>query len=266
MMKKYFTLFLFCLLLTSHNSAHAFLPPSYFLVQKCAAERDRLSRALVKITVSRPAENNKTPEILLGESTLNYPDAEQSSSDKKSTWPALAMFLESNEEFMLNAWKNFGIPVKAEAELLRIKKEQYQGMKDMPNPFYKIDHTVSLKRFKNTYAFVCTDHNKEKSIWIEKDSFTPLAIQGPCPDNLSSLADLKGTEGNTCELQFEKNLFHKNPSTRLGKILLRKSNKTLLVFRITKVLVNPGDELWAATLHKEAEGDQQAHALLHYFF
>lgn len=213
------------------STAFAYIPPGNFIFSHMAAQRDEAKNAGILVSVYKPAEGVKAADEYLGDIALSYP-ANQEADDYV---PGLAFLVDSNAERLTEAMRHFGLAVPAEKELLRLKKEQYTAMKDLPQPFYQRDKAMSLRRYKNAYAWVNTSADGTKSAWVEKDSFLPLALQLPCPEAVKNLSWLKSGDGG-CELEYQNVWDLKENVGRSARAVFKKADIPFLVLKIDRFL------------------------------
>lgn len=239
------------------EKAHAYLPPSYYIYQHLAESRTKANLPSVLISVSRP-QAAATEEAL---GTIAIPTIRAA----ENGWPSLSLLFSSNKDEMILSVEKFGIPVTKEKELLRANRDQIAAMKEAPRPFYKRDPRMQLRRFKDTYAWIHSNNDeKEKSIWVEKDSFLPLKITGTCPKEISNLSWAKSGDGH-CELEFKNILSAQSGNYQNTRITLVKDGAPALYFTFEKVLFNKPNNLSStlgeSTLSPELKEISQA--LLH---
>ena len=230
MAKKYWhTLFLlFCLL--APGRSEAYLPPAFHIYATIAEQRSKSATPSFQFSVSRPSAAGT--EELLG--TMNV----AAWRAQENGWPSLSLLFASDAESLVQSVSIFGIPVAKEIDLLRASKEQVSAMKEPPRPFYKTDRRMSLKRFRQTYAWVHSEKNK--SIWIEKDTFLPLKIQGPCPASVTDLPWVKPGE-NICELEFRNVYSLRRGSPQNSRITVWKDGAPVLFFTFDRVVLPKGN-------------------------
>ena len=207
-------------------SAHAYLPPSFYVYGRVAEQRGKdVALPGVQISVSRPL--NSGTEETLGSITLpNWPATE-------GGWPSLSLLFAADKDQIVRAVNTFGIPVSRESELLRASREQIAGMKEAPRPFYRSDKRMGLKRYKQTYAWV--HREGARAVWVEKDTFLPLKIEAPCPNQVGQLAWAKAGEGK-CELEFRNIASVRRGSPQNSRMLLWKDGAPLLFFSFERVV------------------------------
>lgn len=184
-------------LVLSAPYAHAFLPPAHFIYAKLGEQKTKVPITGVALTVARPQASG-TEEIL---GTMTIPEIKP----EKDGWPGLSLIFHPDAEAIIRSVTEFGLTVTPESELMRVERSKLALMKEPPDPFYKTDPTMSLKRTRQTYAWVHRNADGSRSVWVEKDSFLPLKIAAPCPTPAASLSWAKGGE-NKCELEY-RNLF-----------------------------------------------------------
>lgn len=223
------SLSLLLLLGLSATNAHAYLPPAFYIYGHMAEQRGKAAPLpSVQVTVSRPA--GAGTEETLGTYTLPAwgPDA--------GGWPSLSLLFASDGEALIRGITAYGIPVAKETDLLRASPQQIAAMKEAPRPFYRPDRRMGLKRYKQTYAWV--HREGARSVWIEKDSYLPLKIEGPCPAGVSDLAWAKEGGGNVCELEFRNVLSVRRGTPQNSRLLLWKDGAPLLFLSFDRVTMN----------------------------
>jgi hypothetical protein len=205
--------------------AYAYLPPAFYVYAHGAEQKGKTPPPGVVVTVSRP-QGSGTEESLGSISMPNWPRT-------LNGWPSLDLLFANEGVDLIKAVEAFGIPVAKESDLLRASREQIAAMKEAPRPFYKPDRRMGLKRYKGKYAWV----HKEgpRSIWIEKDTYLPLKIEGPCPDGVSDLPWAKSGD-SLCELEFRNVYAVRRGNTQGARMLLWKEGVPLLFFSFDKVV------------------------------
>lgn len=208
--------------------AHAYIPPSFFVYAKLSEPREQAPNPSLVLTVSRPAQGGT--EEALGSITL------PSWGPEENGWPVLSLLFSSKPEELIAAVEKFGLAVPREQDLLRVNKEQAAAMKEPPNPFYKSDKSMGLKRHRQTYAWVHSGpEESKKSVWIEKDTFLPLKVVAPCPPKTADLPWAKSGEG-LCEVEFRNIWSLRRGSSPAGaKIILLKDGNPMLQFSFEKI-------------------------------
>jgi len=177
--------------------AHAYLPPAFFLYARLGEQKTKNPITGVTITVARPQASGT--EEILGTTNVTTPEFVDGG------WPGLSLIFHSDSGEVVRAVSAFGLQVAPERDLLRVDRSRLAGLKEAPDPFYKSDSTMSLKRTRQTYAWVHSSTDGSRSVWVEKDSFLPLKVMAPCPPEATNLAWVKAGD-NKCELEF-RNLF-----------------------------------------------------------
>lgn len=208
-------------------SAQAYLPPSFFLYSKVVEQKAKTPVTGVAMTISRP-QNAGTEEIL-GSITL-----QEWKSPSSQGWPTLSLIFENDPEALIQAVSGFGLTVLREQDLFRVEKEKLPALKDPPHPFYKVDPNMSLKRTRQTYAWVHADSESGKSVWVEKDSFLPLKVAGPCPSAANGLGWAKAGD-NKCELEFRNLGAIRRGNFQSARLTLWKDGAPLLFLTFDKV-------------------------------
>ncbi len=206
--------------------AQAYLPPAFFIYERIAEQKAKTIVSGIALTVARP-QTAGTEEIL---GTLSLSEWKPESGG----WPALSLIFQNDAGSLIDAVTAFGISVPKETELLRVEKEKLTAMKDPPHPFYRADKTMSLKRARQTYAWVHSRAETGRSVWVEKDSFLPLKILAPCPAAVASLGWAKSGE-NKCELEFRNLTALKRGNFQSARMTLWKDGAPLLFFTFDKI-------------------------------
>jgi len=207
-------------------AAFAFLPPAFYVYSRLAEQKNKNTVTGVALTVARPQAGG-TEEIL---GTLTIPEIKPA----EGGWPTLNMIFGIDHQALVQSVTEFGLTVIPETELLRVERERLAAMKDPPRPFYKSDRTMSLKRARQTYAWVHSNSQTGQSIWIEKDSFLPLKIAAPCPAAAATLAWAKAGE-NKCEVEFRNLSALRRGNFQNARLTLWKDGAPLLFFTFDKL-------------------------------
>jgi hypothetical protein len=176
--------------------------------------------------VARPQVSG-TEEILGSLNISNW-------QPESGTWPGLSLIFHSDTAEILRAVMAFGLTVTPEHDLLRVERARLYSMKEPPNPFYKTDPTMSLKRTRQTYAWVHSSTDGTRSIWVEKDGFLPLKIAAPCPEGAGSLAWAKAGD-NKCELEFRNLYALRHGNLQSARMTLWKDGAPLLFFTFDRL-------------------------------
>jgi hypothetical protein len=212
------------------TSAFAFLPPAHFLYSKLGEQKTKTPISGVSLTVSRPQAAG-TEEIL-------GTDVIQDWKPVTGGWPGLTLLFHPDADSIVRAVTAFGLRVHTEAELLRVDRARLGAMKEPPDPFYKPDPTMSLKRTRQTYAWVHSAPGGE-SIWVEKELFLPLKITAPCPGGAASLAWAKAGDGK-CELEYRNLSALRRGNFQSAKMILWKDGAPLLFLTFDRVATAKG--------------------------
>jgi hypothetical protein len=229
--------------------AAAYMPPAFSVYAHLAEQKAKTPVTGVAVTISRPQAGG-TEEIL---GTLSIPEL----TSPAGGWPTLSMLFAANEESLVRTVTAFGLTVTSESDLLRVEKEKLAAMKDPPQPFYKTDRTMSLKRARNTYAWVHGSTDGSRAVWVEKESFLPLKITAPCPSAASSFGWAKAGE-NKCELEFRNLYALRRGNYQSTRLTLWKDGTPLLFLSFDKlqtgkVKLPPPDEKLSADVKEVAE-------------
>jgi hypothetical protein len=203
----------------------AYLPPAFYVYNHIAEQRAKAPNPAVQISVSRPT--GAGTEEVLGSLTVSH------WSGRSKGWPALRLLFSGEGVALIQSVQAFGIPVAKESELLRARPEQFAAMKEAPKPFYKSDKRMSLKRYRQTYAWVHKED--DRSIWLEKDTFLPLKIEGPCPTEVTELGWAKSGD-NLCELEFRNVYSLRRGTPQNSRLTIWKDGAPVLFFSFDRVL------------------------------
>jgi hypothetical protein len=247
-MRWLFAFFLFS------TAALAYLPPAFYLYAQVAEHRGKGTIPASAITVSRPLPSG-TEEVL---GTLNLPGL---AAEAVGGWPTLSLLFSSDGNALTQAARAFGLSVSKESDLLRASREQVAAMKNPPHPFYKPDPSVSLKRFRQTYAWVHSDKDIARSIWVEKDTFLPLKIEAPCPK--VDLSWAKSGE-NRCSVEFRNVYSLRRGNAGGGRITFLKNGFPVLYFSFDRLsAAQPNGTM---TLSSDAKFPEEIRALASILF
>lgn len=206
------------------TSAWAKLPPSYFVYEQISELAPRPNGTSLIISISRPLGSGN--EELLG--TLNLPSWE----NKEGAWPALSLLFPANKEQLKGSIKNFGLKISEETELVRLPKDKILSSKDPVKPFYKPDPRMHLRQVRGTYAWV--HEEADRSVWIEKDTFLPLKVSGPCPPGVSDLGWSKGGS-SICEIEFRNILSARRGAPSNSRLTLWQNGAPILFLSLDRV-------------------------------
>jgi hypothetical protein len=212
------------LLLFFPLTASAFLPPAFYLYSEVASHRGKGTVPGITFTVSRPLPTGG--EEVIGGLTL------PGLVSGPSAWPTLSLLFQSDDAALTESVRGFGLTIPKETDLLRATREQAAAMKDALRPFYKNDPTVSMKRFHKTYAWVHSDKDNARSIWIEKDTFLPLHIEAPCP-----AVELPWTKAgeNKCAVEFRNVYPLRRGNATGGRITFLKDGVPAVYFSVDRL-------------------------------
>jgi hypothetical protein len=128
----------------------------------------------------------------------------------------------------------FGLVIQTEQELMRVERTKLSQMKEPPTPFYKTDETMSLRRARQTYAWVHSNKESGASLWVEKDSFLPLKISAPCPPQAMLLPWAKSGD-NKCELEYRNLSALRRGNAQGTRMTLWKDGAPLLFLNFDRI-------------------------------
>jgi hypothetical protein len=206
-------------------AAHAYLPPAFYLYEHIAEPRAKSSSPSLQISISRPMGAGTEETI----GSLFIPAWEPS----QGGWPALSLLFTGDSDKLIQSVASFGIPVAKEQDLMRAKPEQISAMKEIPRPFYRTDKRMGLERYRQTYAWVHKEG--ERAVWVEKDTYLPLKIQGPCPAEVAELSWAKAGE-DKCELEFRNVFAARRGNPQNSRLAIWKDGNPVLFFSFERVI------------------------------
>lgn len=222
--------------LFSSGVANAYLPPSFYFYEKISSTVEKTVPTGILLSVSKPLPGGN--EETIGTFAV-APIAPATGG-----WPSLSILFLNDPEAIISSVEKFGIPVAREKDLMRATREQAAAMKEAPRPFYSRDKRMFLKRFRNIYAWVHAEGPEmAKSIWVEKDTWTPIKISAPCPEKIDSLPWLKAG-ANKCDLEFRNVSSLRRGNIQSAKITLYRDGTPALIYSFEKVFSknqNPGE-------------------------
>ena len=231
--------------------ARAFLPPAFYVYAKLGEQKSKTPVTGVALTVARP-QGSGTEELL---GTLSIPEIKP----EKGGWPGLSLVFHQDSESLVRAATAFGLTVLPESELMRVERSKLSAMKDPPDPFYKPDPTMSLKRARQTYAWVHGNAETGPALWVEKDSFLPLKITAPCPAAVATISWAKAGD-NKCELEFRNLGALRRGSYQSSRMIFWKDGAPLLFLTFDRLVtanakakLPPSDERLPANVKEIVE-------------
>jgi hypothetical protein len=231
-----FTLFF---LLLQSSPAVAYIPPAFFVYEKVAEQRNKVPTPTLTLSISRPLQAN-TEEVL---GSVVVPVGVNGPETPDQAWPGLTLIFSPEAQRIVGAIEAFGIPVSKETDLLRAPKEQLSAQREPPKSYYRPDERMALRRLRKSVAVV--HREGERSIWLEKDSFLPLKIVGPCPESILALEWVKG-DSKICELEY-RNIFSLRRGQQNGKILIWRGDQPVLFISVERSAPNKGGSFSSTT-------------------
>lgn len=251
----------------------AAVPPSFYLAEKLAKRRGGLEGAIVQYEIFKPAaEKDKGPATFLWRGTFVYVPGRVSPerSTKVSYWPLAELLLEPDSGRLLNSWKNFGLPVAREEELVikRGRGEKHPASEE-ENSFYRRENSLAVKRYENKIAWQIAEAAGKKRLLIEKDSFDLVAMVGPCPTDLAAVFVGSAKESPECTLEFRYGN-NENALQTPASVWLKIGGHDFAFLRINRIVSNPGDKplkeaLKANSAETLATADEAAKAFVQAF-
>ncbi|NUM88514.1 MAG: hypothetical protein HUU37_04845 [Bdellovibrionales bacterium] len=238
------------LLVLLSAEAPAYLPPAHLLAKRIAESHDPAKLVLAKVGVYRAGETASDADSLLWEEHALIPL--QGTPRSPERWPGLSILLESDPARLMEGLRRFGLAVVPETALLRHPLEKVRAMKDPPRPFYLPDPSMSFQRVGKRMAWVSTSADGARSLWVEKDSFFPIKLQGPCPASVEEISWANSSD-LPCELLYESVTGLQNARGGKVSLLVRRNGQNLIRFRINRVFLNPAPELATEARAKDKE-------------
>ncbi len=236
------------------TSAYAYVPPSFFLAEKITSGRDEVTNLLAQIEVYHAAPSAKEADEQLWQQYVQLPSTFSSDS---APWPGLSILAESDKDRLVTALKKFGLPVTSEEALARYRSDQLHTMKETPRPFYNVDPNMSLRRNGKQLAWVLTSTDGTRSLWVEKNTFFPIFLRGPCPKSVEEISWAKSGD-EPCELHFESISGIKTSAVKRTAAVLKKNGQPLIKFVIKKTINNPPAQAMKDALEKNSKAADSA--------
>lgn len=236
---------LFCVLLGLFGAelARASVPPSYYIAERIAKRKAaaELQTAILQIELLKPGNGQEGASgAKLWQGNIFYNAARSPSALTPGHWPLVALLLEPDTNKLMGNLRSFGIPMNREEDL--VNKRARADAKANPEAeivFYKKEETLSVKRWEaERLAWQIAKADASQKFLVEKDSFNPLALIGPCPDGLGS-SFLGGNEA--CALRFQNDV---NGTLQIpSSVTLRVGDRDVLIMKINRVILNPSEKV-----------------------
>ncbi|MCM2322240.1 MAG: hypothetical protein NDJ90_03155 [Oligoflexia bacterium] len=221
-------------------AAHAYVPPSAFIIKSMAAKHSGVKGIRVRGLVSSfqggesggvagPRFHVSSVFIVEGGVVRSCASDEQgkvlfvaerkigATLDVPSAVDAL--LFDSQFRRLATALKKQALPIRTEEELLAMKDEEER----------RASEVLSLGRWKKSQAWIIggKDEHAESQLWVEKDTFLPLRL----------IVDLRASDGPR-EAQFDNfRFFNEFPYPRL--ITWVERNQAILREELSDILANP---------------------------
>ena len=248
------------------NSAHAYMPPAFFLYEKLAEVRNSpVQAAAFQLSIYRMRAGGT--EEPLGEITQNL------GASNDNEWPSLTLLISNDQAELVAAVQKFGLKVLDEQDLLITTKEKLEAMKQPPRRFYRKDPNVYLRRLSQVIAWVhastTPNNSASKSFWMEKENFLPLKVEAPCPELLQDydpvlggfVADLSKLPVDTtagkkdalnptlrvsktprCELEYRNVYGVRRMEFQAARLYIKRDGIALFQIRLEKILSTKNPE------------------------
>lgn len=219
-------------LLAFSAPALAYVPPSQFLVRNVAGkkagtkgvrvrsivtayESDQPTTLRFKVTTLFDSEQNVVRSVAFDEISNAQLYVHERRGEARSTAAVVALLFDHRNDRLTQALVSQGIPIRTEAELMGLADEEARRNAEL----------VYLDRLNRRVAWVVGPKKDAKAqLWIEKDTFLPMALWWKPQDGREVLMDNYKTFGDF-------------PFPRTVSLLERK--KILLRDDLVDVLVNP---------------------------
>ena len=242
----------------SYAPSYAYVPPSHFIASKITQKKQSWNSVLITFSLLKLKKGKQQKQELLWNSFLVYHNMEKQSvatnkemsakkeeeeeeeeKQQKDSWPLLELFLEKNPTKLIKSWKNFQLDVAQEEELALFTTEEIKSLGEIPKPFYRIEENASYRRLQNKVVWSYESKDKSRALLIEKDSFLPLMIFGPCPDGSTKIQNVFTSGAATaCFVKFAYNSQWRKFSIP-KKSTLNINGRDILMLRIDSIIKNP---------------------------
>jgi hypothetical protein len=221
----------------------ALVPPSYYWADRISKKRAGLETAILQYELFEQAGTPEKPLLnKLTNGNFFYVSARSVAPKDNKVWPLPALLLEPEATRLMASLRAFGLPMNREEDLVNRRPKNNTSRSNNPNPdfiFYKREDSLSVKRWGDRLAWQITDVNRSRRLLVEKDSFTILALQAPCPEAFKASA--VGNNGPICSLEFR---YEVNSSMQVpSSVSLKIDSRELMVLKINRVLLNPAEKL-----------------------
>lgn len=225
------------------SDALAYVPPSYFMADRLAKRRSGLESAVVQFEIFKPAaDKDKAPATFLWKGSLVYFSGKAGGKLSPGTWPVLETILDPEGNRVLAAWKSFGLPVNREEELV-IRRGRASKEGDDDGAFYRRENSLSIRRYENKIAWQLSDADQKKRLLIEKDSFDPVAMIGPCPAELTSTFLGAAREAQECALEFRYEGGGGNALQTPATVWLKINGHEFAYMKINRIQMNAPEKV-----------------------
>lgn len=243
-------------LLLSAAVAEAAIPPSYFIAEKIAKRKASLETAIVQVELIQPGSAaEKIPGSRLWQGNIFYDASRKNLSKDPSQWPLLAILLEPDPAKLMLSLKSFGVPMSREEDLVNKRaRADARANPEADIVFYKHEDSLSVRRWNDRLAWQIAGANSK--FLVEKDSFNPLMLSGPCPEGFGSSFFGGGNEPCTIEFRHEANSTMQIPTA----VTLKVGDRDVLVMRVNRVILNPGEKLVKDLVKPNQESVDKAEA------
>ncbi len=219
------------------SSAHAFVVPSFYALQRIAERKGEIKSSIIEFRVIRPVEGKKQKPEVLWTGKLIYPPPKASAVWFEQRIPLIPLYVEPEAKSLVQFFQKSGFAVTKEEDLLLWSPEEMKKSDAAPFPFYKLNSNASISRHRGRIALEYKNDETGKRLLVEKDSFYPLAISTKCPESMLSLA--YGTSDNDiCSIDFEYRS-GKLPFSTPQTAYISINDRKIAVLRIDKIVADP---------------------------
>ena len=232
--------------------ARAYTVPGHLIAERLTKRREDLKRVVIHYRLVRPKRESSPGDMTLWRSKLVYPPLrrEKDFSYNGEKWPLLPLFFAPSSDRLMTTWREFGIPVPSEEELMITPPEELKELEKPPHPFYKRDITSSIRRIAGRITWMLADIERQRKVYVEKDTFYPIAMAGLCPEAARDLSWGISSSAE-CLLHFHYDL--RRSAYRVpSRIVFLIEGRNNLEMHIERVIPNPSDKVLAAALKEKS--------------